>query len=194
MGVLLLNSNWFKFSLADLTRFYNIVPQSRIEGAEKSSEAAALVVAKLVTRPDLHTEHLKPTLTQLINDCKAAENDVVFVSNILGIFNDMLKLVSSKVYLKKRYCLLSKYPPQLQITHFYQGSRTKLGTLTALCRIYKLGRRDYLLPHSRYVLQQLEEMSLGINHNTLLRKFETKLAQRIGSFVLVVLNFLDGNI
>ena len=97
MGVLLLNSNWFKFSFADLTKFYNIVSQSRIEGAEKSSEAAALVVAKLVTRPDLHTEHLKPTLTQLINDCKAAENDVVFVSNILGIVNFIL--VSSKVSL-----------------------------------------------------------------------------------------------
>ena len=31
-----------------LLRLYNIVSQSRIEGAEKSSEAAALVVAKIV--------------------------------------------------------------------------------------------------------------------------------------------------
>ncbi|XP_063682976.1 tubulin-specific chaperone D-like isoform X2 [Bolinopsis microptera] len=114
------------------------IATDRIEGADKSSEAAALVVAKLVTRPDLHTQHLKPTIIQLITDCKAAENDAVF------------------------------------------GSKTKLGTLTALCRIYKLGRRDYILPHSQYVLQQLESLSLGLNQNTLLRKFETKLAQRIG--------------
>ena len=57
-------------------------PQNRIEGADKSSEAAALVVAKLVTRPDLHAEHLKPTLVQLISDCKSAENDAVFVSSV----------------------------------------------------------------------------------------------------------------
>ena len=57
--------------------------QDRIEGADKSSEAAALVVAKLVTRPDLHTQHLKPTIIQLIANCKAAENDAVFVSFIV---------------------------------------------------------------------------------------------------------------
>ena len=63
---------------------------------------------------------------------------------------------------------------------FVQGSKQKLGMLTCLCRLYKLGRRDYLLPHSQHVLQQLGSLQLRENQNTLLRKFEIKLAQRIG--------------
>ena len=55
-----------------------------------------------------------------------------------------------------------------------------MGCLKTLAQIYKLGRREYLVLHSPKVLEKLSSLQLGTNQNTLLRKFEIKLYQRIG--------------
>ena len=45
-----------------------------MEGVDKSSEAASMVVAKLVTRPDLHEVYLEPNIDWLLQNAHIPEN------------------------------------------------------------------------------------------------------------------------
>ena len=58
--------------------------QARLEGSDISNAAAALVIAKLVTRPDLYKQYLRSTIEDILDRCKAAEQDPFFVGTFMN--------------------------------------------------------------------------------------------------------------
>eukprot|EP00041_Stephanoeca_diplocostata_P031627 m.989891 g.989891 ORF g.989891 m.989891 type:complete len:1244 (-) comp23999_c0_seq3:287-4018(-) len=105
---------------------------------DKARDAAAILCARLVTRPDLYTA-LLPEFFAWAKE-RLETTDVGHVA----------------------------------------GMVTLTGVMSALSAVFKLGKRDELLPHADELLRHVERCALATCANTLLRKLTAKLVQRIG--------------
>lgn len=105
---------------------------------DKSRDAAALVISKFVTRPDVKKE-------------KLAE------------FQD--------------WCLIRMEKANGETM---DGMLLLTGILTTLALLFKHGKREDLIPYAPIVLKQTGACEISSINNTLLRKLNIKLIQRLG--------------
>ncbi|PFX29522.1 tubulin-specific chaperone D-like isoform X1 [Stylophora pistillata] len=105
---------------------------------DKSRDAAALVISKFVTRPDVKKEKLAEFLDWCLIRMEKANGETM---------DGMLLLT---------------------------------GILTTLALLFKHGKRDDLIPYAPTVLKQIGAREISNINNTLLRKLNIKLTQRLG--------------
>nr|CAB3266849.1 tubulin-specific chaperone D-like [Phallusia mammillata] len=110
--------------------------------SDNCQEAAVLLLAKFVTRPDIY----KDQLSTLVNWCmdKLENND-----------------------------------PGLMV-----GLTQMKGALSVMAMVFKHGKRDDLLPYCKLVLDKVQSCNVQQINNTVLRKLNTKLVQRLGMTLL----------
>ncbi|CAH3037220.1 unnamed protein product [Porites lobata] len=105
---------------------------------DKSRDAAALVISKFVTRPDVKKEKLAEYLDWSLMTMDKANRETM---------NGMLLLT---------------------------------GILTTLALLFKHGKREDLIQYAPVVLKQTVAREISSTNNTLLRKLNIKLIQRLG--------------
>lgn len=109
---------------------------------DKSRDAAAVLIARFVTRPDMKDEWLPHFLEWGLEHLRSED------------------------------------------AHSIQGAFLTSGVLSAFAGIFKLGRRDDLLPYASNLFKAVHKINLAANPSTTSRKLNSKLVQRIGTVFL----------
>ncbi|EDO35005.1 predicted protein, partial [Nematostella vectensis] len=119
--------------IIDVAKSYMCVP-------DKSRDAAALLISKFITRPDVKKHKLAEFIDWSLKEITKSRNEANTI----------------------------------------QGMMSLTGLMTSLALLLKHGKREDLLPYAPVVLKQIGSCGIKDINNTVLRKLNVKLVQRLG--------------